>query len=58
VAPADLFDWQRDGAPLVEAMVGGALERAAAEAEQELRLEALQRRRRELEEVRGGGWWL
>ena len=54
VAPADLFDWQRDGVPLVEALVGGTLERAVAEAGEELRLKALQHRRRELEEVRGG----
>ncbi|PSC75094.1 adenine nucleotide alpha hydrolase [Micractinium conductrix] len=50
VTPDELFDWQRDAAPAVAMLVSQALAAAALEAGEALRLEALQRRRRELEE--------
>lgn len=52
VSEDDLFDFERDAVPAVRAMAAAALQSAVAEAEGEARLEALRRRRRELEEVR------
>ena len=52
VTEDELLDFDRDVAPVVHAMVATALQRALVEAEARERLEALHRRRRELEEVR------
>ncbi|PRW60338.1 radial spoke 3 [Chlorella sorokiniana] len=51
VAEEDLFDFDRDVAPVVRAMVATALQRAVVEAEGHERLAALRRRRHELEEA-------
>lgn len=51
VNPAELFDFERDAGPMVQVLVQQALDAAAVEAAEGLRLEALRRRRRELEQV-------
>ena len=43
-------------APILEVLVGRALEEAQYEAAEELRLAAVRQRRREVEEVRCWGW--
>lgn len=56
VSPEDLFDFERDAAPAVRDLVAAALQEVELEAGEGLRLDALRRRRRQLEEVRTGPW--
>ncbi|GAB4816308.1 hypothetical protein N2152v2_003354 [Parachlorella kessleri] len=52
IEPGDLWDFDREVAPLLEKLVGTALEAAHSTAEDELRLAAIRQRRRVAEQVR------